>query len=55
MSEDSTSKFRMLRKPEEFAGDPSEARLWMDAFKFCAKGNEWDNKVAAKRLPAFLS
>lgn len=47
-------QFKMLRKPEEFNGEPPKARKWIEDFKFCAKVNLWDNELAAKRLPAFL-
>lgn len=54
MADQSKEDFKMLRKPEEFSGDPTKARLWIEDFKFCSKVNIWDNKVAARRLPEFL-
>lgn len=47
--------FKMLRRPKDFSGSPSEARKWLQDYEFCAKVNGWTEQTKAARFPAFLA
>lgn len=44
----------MLKKPDLFDGKKGKARAWMQAYKFCAKVNQWDEELMARLFPVYL-